>query len=93
MSNDELENRLRSVELTLAELSALLKGNLARLTERSDKHELLLSGSLAPTVTKGLVVDVSHLMDADDRRTWAIRAIGAASFMALGTAASHYLGF
>lgn len=94
MSPDELNTRLRSVELSLATLTQLVQDQLATLTEFTRKHELILLGNRAEQPDAiGLVADVDSLRASQRRLIWGLKGLGAAAFTVLGAAAAHYLGF
>ena len=86
MSETELEARLRELELTVKELSALVRSDLTQLNTLVKSHSKFLFGTLeAP----GLTIRVDRLERRDATRRWGVRVAIASAFAALAGYASQ----
>jgi len=90
MSDAELESRLRELELTVKELSALVRAELAELRTLVKLHSATLFGNPGSTEA-GTVIRLDRLEQRDATRRWSVRVAIVSAFTALAAYATQLL--
>lgn len=91
MTDNEIEARLRAVELQLATLAQLLDADLKAHSETIRIHGFALFGNPEKgKAAPGLTVLVDRLEATDLWRRWGVQSLGAALFTVLGTLGTKY---
>jgi hypothetical protein len=89
MTERDLDDRMRLLEIEVAKIRALLESTLDQLTTRVTRSEDMVFGTLQKD---GLVVRLGAIETAEGTRRWGLRVAIGAAVTSLATHAKFLLG-